>query len=587
MAKKRKPQNKKLNGEWKIVIGILVITFLAFANTLQNDFAYDDWFQIARNPQVTSWENIPKTFTQSVWQFMYETAREPTDLYYRPVFNSLLIVQYQLLGQKVWAWHLVSVLLHLLVVLLVYTLARNWEYEKTSAVIAALIFGLHPVHSEAVAWISSSPDLIAGIFVLASLVCYEWARDRKDGAQIRLRRSWICASLLFALFAMFSKEQAVMLPLFIVARELIDNLLIEVLITGFSLQLFKKQAKACTQNLKHTSFFLIPALIYLTARFFVMGFIVKSDERAAMITFGQMLLTIPGAIFSYTRMLFVPYPLAIVYDNDYVQSIGSMRFWLPFVGVIVIVGLTLWIIKNSSVAIRSFLFLVLFLMPVLNLRFFNQNESPIHDRYLYLPSIGFCFLVALALTKLFDKKVLFAVTASISIIFFTLTFFQNRTWRDDVTLFTHALKFAPNKPFLHNTLAGAYSEINQYNEAEKAYLKALELNPNYLASYDGLGVIYTKQGRHEEAVKAFQKSTESNEPTALAYFNLGSSYINLKKFDEAEKALLKAIEINPSYSPAHYNLGWLYQQRGQKELSIKHYGLAVELQQKESQKQKQ
>lgn len=571
MSKKRKQEKPgriiALKDEWKFIFGILLLTFLAYANTLQNDWAYDDWFQVSKNKQITSYSNIPKTFTQSVWQFMDETKRETNGLYYRPIFNSALIIEYQLFGQKVWAWHLVSVLLHLIVVLLVYALARAWNSDKRVAAIAALIFGVHPVHAEAVAWISSSPDLFASIFVIASLLSYEKAR----GAHIRLRMNWICASLVFALLAMFSKEQAVMLPFVIAAREIFDD------------------RDALKTKLKQAAFratlFLAPAFIYLTARYLVLNLISGRYENE--ITVRQMLLTIPSVLLSYTRMLFVPYPLAIIYNNTYLQSASDTKFLIPLLIVILIFAATLWLIKSSAITLRSFVIFLLFLLPVLNLRVFNPDESLVHDRYLYLPSIGFCLLASLGLMKLSErfndksKEVLIAATVVIAIVFFSLTFFQNRTWRDDFALFNHALKYTTNKPYLYNALANSYVENNRFEDAEKVYLQSVAVAPDFGATHSGLGYVYSRLGKYDEALKYFQKAIETNKPAIAAdYFNLGSTYINLKKNDEAEKALLKAIELEPSYGPAHYNLGWIYDGRGQKELAAKYYRKAAELERK-------
>jgi tetratricopeptide (TPR) repeat protein len=284
-------------------------------------------------------------------------------------------------------------------------------------------------------------------------------------------------------------------------------------------------------------------------------------------------------------MLFVPYPLMIVYDHTYVQSISDTRFLFPLFIVMLIFALVIWLIKSSLISLRSLAFLVFFLLPVLNLRVFNVNESLVHDRYLYLPSIGFCFVVAYGLAKL-NKKTLVATISVIAVVFFALTFFQNRTWRDDYALFNHALKFTTKKPFLYVALANAYNENNQFNEAEKVFLKSIEVAPTYGVNYSGLGYTYTKLQRHEDAVKAFEQAIEYVDPANAAdYFNLGSAYIQIKKFDEAEKALLKAIEIYPQYAPAHYNLGWLYQQQGRKDLAAKHYQIALELQPKPNETQ--
>ncbi|HQR31241.1 MAG TPA: glycosyltransferase family 39 protein, partial [Blastocatellia bacterium] len=165
--------------ERNAVILVLAITLLVFVNSLSGEFVYDDSFQILKNPTVQSAGNIPAMFTQGVWQFMTSDPSKAVGLYYRPMFNSLLIVNYQLFGFSPFGWHLVSLLLHLAATFLVFRLVRAWDQSREVAVLAALLFGVHPIHVESVAWVSGVPDPLATVFVLLALIFHE--RHIKEG----------------------------------------------------------------------------------------------------------------------------------------------------------------------------------------------------------------------------------------------------------------------------------------------------------------------------------------------------------------------------------------------------------------------
>src|SRR4030095_7258771 len=187
MARKRKPQRRDLDAaaprqiqakpasvgqqrrerareharankrERLLLFGILAITAFAFVNALAGQFVYDDRLQILKNPTLNSLANIPRMFTQSVWQFLNEGDKSVVGPYYRPVFNIALIFNRQLFGLEVFGWHLFSIAVHAVVVFLVYRLARQWKLSFEVAAASALLFGLHPVHSESVAWAAALP----------------------------------------------------------------------------------------------------------------------------------------------------------------------------------------------------------------------------------------------------------------------------------------------------------------------------------------------------------------------------------------------------------------------------------------------
>ncbi|MCI0490579.1 MAG: tetratricopeptide repeat protein [Blastocatellia bacterium] len=534
-----------------LVAGLLVITFLAFANSLDGEFLYDDRYQVLKNPTINKLSNIPSMFTQNVWQFMNPESNTPASPYYRPLFNVALIVNYQLFGLNVLGWHLFSVLLHLLVTYMVYRLARQWDMSQEAGLAAAFLFGLHPVHSESVAWISGVPDPVAGVFILGSLLLYERHYHGKRGHSFLLP-----ASAGLAVLAMFSKEVAIAFPIFLAAREWLD----------------REEGEPFTARLRRLALRVAPfaaaAAVYLVARYAVLGFLSSTDLKAARIPNAQVLLTLPSVLLGYARLFFIPYPLAVMYDHSYVSSAADPRFWGAALAVAAIVTAMVFVARRYGAGIRASIWAVLFLLPVLNLKAFNPQESLLHDRYLYLPSVGLCLIVAIALARLGERlgerQQTFFQTATvlIGVILMLLTVYQNPSWQNNRAMAAQAFRVTPKHPYLHNYIGAYYSEERNFAEAEKEYLTALEFNPTYYDALSNLGDVYREQGKANEAETYYLKAIEYGAPYANTHYNLGVVYTNQGRLQQAEQPLLKALEIEPSYTKARYNLGWVYYRQG-------------------------
>ena len=535
-----------------LVAGLLAITFFAFVNSLQGEFVYDDRLQILNNPTVTDVSNIPKMFTESVWQFLNKNDSEVAGPYYRPLFNVALIINYQLFKFQPFGWHLISILFHLAVVMLVYALARRWGLTMEAAAAAALLFGVHPVHSESVAWAAAIPDPMAAAFILASLLLYEryYHGERRSGPMT------LILSLALAFMALLSKEVAVAYPVFLLAREWLDRPAQENL------------AAAIARLSKRVAPFLALVPLYLWMRYEVLGFITQTEPNSVGIPTSHVLLTIPSILLSYARLLLIPYPMAVMYGNTYVQSAGDVRFWGAALAVIALVGAAVWMVRSNRAGRLALAFLILFLLPVLNLKAFRPEESLLHDRYLYLPSIGFCILVALALERVVarfasDKiKAFRAATVVLAVILFGLTIYQNSTWKNELAMTNHAAEVTPRWPFLHNYVGAYYSLQNRFAEAEREYNEALAINPNYYDSLSNLGDVYQQQGKFPEAEQYYQKAIDYGAPYANTYFNLGVVLTRQNKLAAAEQPLIKALELKPSNTKARYNLAWVYDNQG-------------------------
>jgi tetratricopeptide (TPR) repeat protein len=537
--------------EWLLLGGVLLVTAFAFFNSLDGQFVYDDRLQVLRNPTINELANIPRMFVQSVWQFLNEADKAAAGPYYRPLFNIALIINHALFGQHTFGWHLVSLLIHLAVVYLVYRLARQWTPGSETALAAALLFGLHPAHSESVAWIAALPDPLAAVFILSALLLYErhYHGERRSTAALG-------ASILLAFAAMLSKEVAIMFAVFIFVRELLDRAPAQPI------------GAAMLRAAKRAAPYVAVTALYIVLRYAVLGFLRQDEATSAHVSPFEVLITIPSVLLHYARLLFAPYPLAVVYGNKYIESITDPRCWGAALAVAAILVAAAWPVRHSVAGRRALAFTILFILPVLNLKAFRPQESLLHDRYLYLPSIGFCLLMAMAIGWLAarfaarQRQLFIAATAVTALALFVLTFNQNLTWQSEAAMTANALRVTPNWPFMHNYI-GAYAfEQSRYGDAERAYLDALNVDPNYYDALSNLGDIYRIQGKADAAEQMYVKAIAAGAPYANTHYNLGVVYTAQGRLPEAEQALQKAVELEPSSSDARYNLAWVYDNEG-------------------------
>src|SRR5262245_41712969 len=426
------------NRELMLLISVLAISAFAYVNALDGQFVYDDRLQVLKNPTLNSLANIPKVFVQGVWQFLNEGDKTAVGPYYRPLFNVALIINYRLFGFDVFGWHLVSIALHLLVVYLVYRLARQWGLSFEVAVAAALLFGLHPVHSESVAWVAALPDPLAAVFLLSSLILYErYFRGRTSPTFV------LVASVALALLAMLSKEVAVIFPVFLAVREVLDK------------QQIAKLSELIARIARRVWPFVAAVGVYLGMRYLVLGFLRHDEQKSLGIPAFQVLLTIPSVLISYARMLLIPFPLSVMYDNKYVTSAADPRFCGAALALIAMFVLSCWLVRKSPTGRLALAFLIVFILPVLNLKAFRQEESLLHDRYLYLPSVGFCILIAMAIDWISARfaerrrQVFGAAIAVSAVLLLGLTYLQNFSWQNELALTENAMKVVPRWPFLH------------------------------------------------------------------------------------------------------------------------------------------
>jgi len=535
-----------------MILIVLAITLIAFIGSLHYDFVYDDVEQIVGNRYVHSWQFLPRFFTQHVWGHLNPNS---PGTYYRPVFLLWLLLNHTVFGLQASGWHLTNVALHVLVTYTVYRLALRLNLDRLTAGVAALLFGLHPAHVEAVAWVSGGTEpLLAALFVPAFL-CYLKAR-----APERPSRRWLALSLLLYGLALLAKETAVVLPVMIFAYEWIfaESPAVAVTLSKWRTPIRKAFFSAAP--------YLIPSVIYFTVRSIVLKGIGVALTPMPVLT---MVLTWPSVLWFYIKLLVFPVGLSVLYDTPYVTSLSLSGFFLPLSGIVTVAALLWWASQRSPAVRFAAVWLIMPILPVLKFSAFYWGEIA-HDRYLYLPSIGFSILAAIALrqihigrARLFGQPLVQVVMIlTIATLLRQATAYQNPYWANSLALYTRGVQIAPKNLLAKSNLGTALSRLGRYDEAIRLHREALNLNPDYwLATYN-LGYCYYRLGKSELAEQYLLRAIEINPMEARQFLGLGLNRMEMGRLPDAAKAIRHAIELRPEALTYHYELGALLKKQG-------------------------
>jgi protein O-mannosyl-transferase len=543
-----------------LLIGLLAV--LAYSNSLGGEFVFDDTDQIVENRNVRSWDNLAKAFTTNVWAFRERggTLDAPPPLpYYRPLFTVMLTVEYHLFGLWPQGWHLVSLLLHILCVIGVFYVILLSSGRYLVALLASVLFAVHPAHAESVAWISGMTDPLFGIFFLASLYLYLKARGSNNPRAGSARRVFALSLVMFALAA-FAKETALSLILLIFAYEFISA-------SG-------PKASRLISSIRNTLPYAGVALIYLVARYAVLGELMWRNPQAPNRPLAYTILTLPIVICSYAGHLLWPIGLSVAYNTHFVTAITSPEFLVP-VTLLALIAIGLWIYraKISRDVWQSLALIFIPLLPVLNLGQVSREEYLLFDHYLYLPVAGLGYLIAMGITKLgaFEsspghssvfglRRPAIAVGLFVAIALGS-TFAaarENKSWADSYSLWSNAARVRPTYWAASYNAGLALLNAKRFDEARASLERASALKPDEADVLDGLGRAYDGMGDTANAVSSFKRAIEINPDIFESYNNLGAIYFKNANYELAEANFAQALRLKPEATASRFNLGLCY-----------------------------
>lgn len=545
----------------RIIFLIVSACLLFYSNALGQEFIFDDIQQILQNPRIRSWENIYLGFTSDVWEFNKLIATNgPPPTYYRPLFTAYLTVGYQIFGLWAPGWHVASILMHTGISVMLFYFLRRLSGNQLVAGAAALLFAIHPAHVESVSWISGITDPMLALFFIPSLTLY--LRYREEG-----KRRWLCLSLFLYACALLSKEPAVVLPGILLIWDLL------------------RRKESWKTFFVSTFWRLLPFAVvtaaYMGARVAALGKMGYGKPADTTVYPAWVYpMTVPRVIWEYLSHQLMPVSLSFMYDVPYPQHIYDLSVVLP-TAFLALVAVFLFVKRKqlSRAVWLSLALIILPLLPALNLKAMN-HDFLVHDRYFYLPSIGLCYLIALALVTAGRRRPKLGLSLA-AVLVMTLglsTMAYNRVWMDSRLLWARAVQHVPNTYSANFNLGMAHLDHNDPERAREYFLKAATLNKNTLCLsqvYNNLALIHMKLGEMDEAFKAVTKAIEYDPKHMEAYNNLGLIYGERGDFQAAINQFRKGLEIVPESAMLHINIARAFMDMGEPNSAITHYQAAL------------
>ncbi len=555
------PINSKSSRANCIII-LTIITIIVFGQVINFDFVlWDDDFHIFNNPglnpatakNISEYWKKPYNFalTYTAWSIISMISKSKQQ---HPLWNTF----------NPQAFHLINLIFHIFNVLLIFLIINSIIKNKWASFGGAILFGLHPIQAEAVAWISSLRDVLSAFFSLLSIYGYICYLKSTAGNKIK----YYIFSILAYVLALTSKPTAVMLPFLLL---IIDYFL------------FSKKIK---QSIKPVIIWFIVALPFII--------LAKKMHPGEAIGFNTPLvkrpLIIADTIAFYIYKIILPFLLGPHYGR--IPRFVLKQDWIYYIWIFpAIIIILIWKYrKKYAWLLLSFVLFLACILPVLGiLNFRFQNYSTVADRYLYLSMIGPAFLLSNLILLIRKKKKYLIIIGLYLLLLGVLCKIQVSHWKNTSTLFEHAIKVNPRSWVAYNKIGGFLAKRKKFDLAIKNFLKATEIWPGYYNAFHNLGLAlllknnpreamyylekaaqikpknkdtifalanaYSLQNNLTKALDCYNRAIELDPLDHISYNEIGVIFGKTGKYSQAETYFIKAIDINPAYFEAYYNWG--------------------------------
>ena len=566
---------------WLLAFILAIATFVAYQPAWHAGFIWDDDDHLTANPAMTAPDGL-----RMIWSSLAVSR-------YYPLTLTSFWIQRRCWGLNPMPYHLVNIALHAINGILVFLVLRRLRVP--AAWLAAMLWALHPVNVESVAWITELKNTQSGFFFFLAVLCFLRFEDGE-------RRPWYALAFLCGLAAMLSKPSTVVLP---------PVLLLCVW--------WQRKRWRWVDMARIGPFFGLAlgmsALTILEQR----GHIVRVETSEWKLGVAERLLIASKAVWFYAAKLLWPVKLAFVYPRREVRA-DSFSSWLPLAGLIAL-GLALWLWRGRNWVRATLLgigFFVAALLPVLGfVDIFYFRYAFVADHFQYLASIGLITLTVNAAAVIGRRMGQPAhllgtfAAAALLLILGVSTRSQACIYQSDETVWRDTLAKNPNAWMAHNNLGmvlqksgrdteaieqyeqslqinpqnaearynlgNVYSQAGKLSDAIGQYEQALRIRPDFAEAHNNLGVVLTRGGQVQEAIGQFEQALRVDPDYAEAHLNLGMALALLGRMGDAQEQWEQAVRINPDFAAAHYNLGVALERAGSLENAIDHFRKALDL----------
>lgn len=536
---------------------LLLATALAYSNSFAGSFHFDDVF-LFQNPAITHGDALAG----------WDGTR------YIPELTFML--NYALGGKNPFGWHVMNLCLHGMTVILVYVFARllmnrveqSARYKHWLPFVAALLFAVHPIQTQAVDYVSQRVSILAALFYVAAIVLFILARTSRSAASKWL--PWFCA-LLMGLLAMKCKENSFTLPF-------------AVLLTEW----FLAPKASWRERWPAFGFLLLLPVIPLSHLDIMQDPGTALTSQTVDISRWSYLLTESHVVLTYLRLLFLPTGQNLDYDYPLVQGLDPLTCCACIFHLLLMaacVGL-LW--KRGrfhpllSVTAYGLLWFYLTLAV-------ESGIVPIRDvifeHRLYLPSVG--FIIAMASlgawilgrlrVPLLRRGLAVFIVVALGLCFGSLTYARNPVWHDEVSLWSDVVQKSPHKARGHSNLAIAYQSIGRKDLALKEFETAYAEAPDSAENALNLAGIYEGSGQYNSALLVLKHAVTIAPDNAAVHHLLGGLYLGFGAVATAEQEFSRAVALKPGDAGFHDDLGTAYERAGQYAAAIREYQESLKL----------
>ncbi|HJS53962.1 MAG TPA: hypothetical protein VJ765_05440, partial [Chitinophagaceae bacterium] len=520
-----KPARDRSFSLW--LFGVLALTGLCLIPMLNNGFTnWDDDVYVTSNSIIKApdWEAI---FTR------------PFAHNYHPLTMLTLAFNYAISGVDPFSYHFVNWLLHILNTSLVFLFIYKISGRKIFvAAFASLIFGIHPMHIESVAWVSERKDVLYAFFFLLAMLQY-W-RCLETG-----KRSNLFSCFLLFVLSLFSKPAAIILPVVL-----------------YLLDYWHGRAFNWKVVMEKIPFFILSIVFGIIT--------VKVQTADAIASFDMYPLWIRFFFACYTTMtysvrFFVPYPLSAFHPYPPVNDPGLLVLLAPIFMIALLI--LLWLKRKIMLIVFSVLFFIVNLLLVLQV--VSIGLTIVSERYTYIPYIGLSFLIGMWLNEYLgssSKRLITAVPGIIAIIFGFISFQRAKVWKDGDTLWSDVIKHYPDAATPHSNRADYLRKMAgkpEYKQIRNELLQraladcnlAIKLKPNHSKAYQNRQNIYLLLGKDSLALADADKLLKLEPSNSQAFYTKGFAYMRFNRGDSSLLYFNKSIQIDP-------NADWVLNSRG-------------------------
>lgn len=517
-----------------ILYCLLIITtsFLVFSRVINNSLLlnWDDYDYIVNNGMIHGlfWNNILSAFS------------EPYFHNYAPLHLISYMLDYSLFGGiKEAPMFAENVLLHALNGILLFIIVFKISNNRVISIFSSLLFIVHPVQVESVAWLSQRKNLLSMFFLLLSMISYIRYADKEKGYLV-----YYILSIILALCALLTKSVTVIIPIIFLLYDICTYRKITI--------------KLILDKIPYLLMVIVIGLLTVKAQN------VAVDEGRAIYKFGGHLQTIYTMIpvyIKYIIMIIYPHELSILYMPQVKTNI-DIYVVLSFATLLVIFIACAYIFIRDR---KLFFWIGIYFVSLLPVSQIVALPTLMNDRYLYFPMIGASVFISSSGFEIYNKckdiyrKYLMAFFCLILIIFAVSSWQRTFVWRNDIALWEDTTKKVPNSSLAWLSLGMSYYDNKKYSDAIRAYEKCLSIDTYYKLALNNIGGLYNQTGEFNKARMYLLSLIQLYPEYFEGYMNLGNNYFNTKEYEKAADCYKKALQINSNSDDAKVFLENTYQ----------------------------